>query len=65
MDVRQALLKHLVDIGRQEDSIIAQAQKMSISPHDMRYSDGTWVLVPILVAKAQTLNGLAMLERKT
>lgn len=64
MDVRQALLNHLADIGRQEDSIMAQAQKMSISPHDMRYADGTWVLMPVLLAKAQTLNGLAMLEKK-
>lgn len=62
--LRHELVNLGVDINRQIDVIIATAKDLETSPHEMRHSDGSWVLPPLLLAKSQVLNGLAVLELK-
>lgn len=51
-----------VDINRQIDVIMQEARELGIQAHAMRTHSGDWVLTPLLLAKAQVLNGLAALE---
>lgn len=59
-----------LSIDRQMQVIIADVQGMvdddgkQISPYQIKHTDGTYVLTPLIVAKAQVLNGLAVLSRK-
>jgi hypothetical protein len=58
------LMSTLRDVNAQVDEIIKEAKKMGVKPVEIRHSDGTWALTGLLIAKAEILNGLAVLEAK-
>ena len=48
-----------------EESITAvkkQAEDLGIMPEYLRYNDGTWPMIPLLLAKSQCLNTLTLLR---
>lgn len=59
----QRLLDLLIDINTQIAIITEEAKQNGTIPHNVKYTDGNYVLPPLLLAKAQTLNTMAMLER--
>jgi hypothetical protein len=56
------LLKTHKMINQQIENAKTEASRMGIPPEMLRDSYGAWVLNPLLVAKAQTLHALAMLN---
>lgn len=49
------------DLSSQMEVIKETAHKMGIRAVDVRHNDGSWAVIPVLAAKAQVLNALAML----
>lgn len=62
MNLEQNLRVTYFDIEAQIRVIKEQAEARGIEPTQMMYADGTHCLVPLLLAKAQILNGLAVLK---
>lgn len=62
--IEQSLRSLLVDIDAQIGTIVDEAREMNIAPARLRNMDGTAPLSPLLLAKAQALNGLAVLSAK-
>jgi hypothetical protein len=60
--IRSQLVSLGVDINKQIDVIVEDARNMDIEAHSMRTPNGDWVLPPLLLAKAQVLNALAILD---
>lgn len=65
--MQQAILENRLtslveEIDRQIAEIRDAASAQGTLPERMRYSDGTWVMTEILLAKATALNGLAVLK---
>ena len=52
----------VANIQRQADYIIEEAVKRGVDPMEMKNIDGTYVMVPLLAAKAQLLSALVALE---
>lgn len=62
ISLEHALRSHLVVIDKQINVIHEEARERSIPVEYMKYPDGTYVLAPFLLAKAQILSGLAHLR---
>jgi hypothetical protein len=62
--LKQQLINLGMDINKQIDVIVEEARSRNVQPHLLRLPDGSWVLPPLLLAKAQVLNGLASLENR-
>lgn len=64
----QTLRSHLVAIDRQIQEVSDLAQQMShdqqrkLTPSQIQNNNGEFILTPLLVAKAQTLNAIALLK---
>lgn len=52
----------IVDIDRSIARLMTDAREMQISAIDMKYVDGSYPIIPLFAAKAQCLNGLAVLK---
>lgn len=65
-----SLNQHLIDINQQIDAVIVDVQKQidtlpypeNVTVFDMKTSEGVPVLSVLLTAKAQLLNGMAVLK---
>lgn len=57
-ELRQSLLSINVQIGH----VRKEAQRMKVSAYDLKDMTGSFMLSPLLVAKANILNGLAVLK---
>jgi len=61
--LKSYLTSLVVDIDAQISTLTHEARvKGLITPFQLQEADGTWVLPGLLLAKAQALNGLALLE---
>lgn len=60
--LQRALRSHLADIDDQIVAVVDSAMENEINAYQMRNPDGSFVLTPLLLAKAQTLNALAVLK---
>lgn len=58
----QQLTNTLVRIDRMIVSAEEEAREMHITPEELRKGDGTFFLAELLVARANTLNGMASLK---
>lgn len=63
--LKQTLRSLIVDIDTQIGIIVEEAREMGIAPSRLRLPDNSWPLSPLLLAKAQALNGIAVLSAKT
>jgi hypothetical protein len=43
-------------------SVKAEAERLGIEPERLQYSDGTWPMIPLLLAKSQCLSTLTLLR---
>jgi hypothetical protein len=43
-------------------SVKAEAERVGVEPESLRYHDGTWPMIPLLLAKSQCLNTLTLLR---
>jgi hypothetical protein len=59
--LRDELLAVLSQVDAQMNDMSRVAYEMGIEPVTLRDTSGRWMLTPLLVAKAQALNGLATL----
>ena len=62
--LRQELMDAYKDVDRQITLVKDEAESMEIQPGELRDGQGNWVMIPLLVAKAQLLHGLIILNRK-
>jgi hypothetical protein len=56
------LRAHLAQIDVQIAQVSEVAAEMGIQANQVRNPDGTFLITPLLLAKAQTLSAMAMLE---
>lgn len=50
----------LAEVNTQIEAVRAQAEEMDIAPAVLRDANGSWVLIPLLAAKAQLLHAQAL-----
>lgn len=62
IELGRELAKTHAMISSQINTVEHKAQEMGISAHDFRDERGNYVLAPLLVAKAQVLHGLTLLN---
>lgn len=60
--LRKSLLNLLLDINKQQEAVLKAAKENNTNPYDLRHADGSFVLTPLLVARADALNALAHLR---
>lgn len=65
MELGRELFRTVAAINIQIDEVKNSAKSRGIKPEEMRDANGGWVLVPLLAAKAQCLNALAIINQKT
>lgn len=67
--LRANLRALLNDITNQQATMVADIIATTDEPVDnfykYKYADGSYIFVPIIVAKAQVLNALALIESKS
>lgn len=61
-ELQKELLRTLDDIKVQAEQIRTAASSMGVDPVALRDTNGSWVLAPLLGARAQVLHALAILE---
>lgn len=65
-DEKEYLTEQLCDLLEQLDDQVAiitvHAEESGLNPMELRLKDGSWVMTPILAAKAQTMNALVILN---
>ena len=64
MELGRELFRAISQINEQVDEIKKRAERDGIKPIEMRYSNGEWVLVPLLAARAQCLHALAIINQR-
>lgn len=62
--LRQELAKTYRDIESVEAEMRVEAADMGVAPATLRDTNGGWVFAPLLVAKAQVLHSLVLLNKK-
>ncbi len=60
--LRTGLMENLKDVERQISEVHRQAEELHTEPSRIRDSMGHFILTPLLVAKAQTLHALVLLQ---
>jgi hypothetical protein len=63
-DIGKELGKSFAQIKSQIETVEHEAKRMGISAHDMTDSHGNYVLTPLLVAKAQVLHAIVLINHK-
>lgn len=64
MELGRELFRASVQINAQIDEVKKKAKDLKVEPQQLRLSDGTWAMVPLLAAKAQVLHALAIINQK-
>lgn len=64
MNLGHELVRTLSQINNQIEEVKTQAENMDIAPYRLRDTQGNWVLPPLLSAKAQCLNALAIINQR-
>ena len=62
--LRRDVIQLLKQIEHQIGQVNHQAKQMGIEPHQLRESNGSWSLTPLLLAKAQAYSALVLLHTK-
>lgn len=61
--LRNQIHSALLDLDKLQEALMDEARMMSIPVTVMKDSNGTLVLIPVIVAKAHLLSALAYLEK--
>lgn len=64
MELGRELSRTMSQINAQIEEVREEAKRMEISPIKMRDTSGNYVLTPLLVAKAQTLHALVLVNQR-
>lgn len=64
VSLHNELSNTLLNINNQINTVMSEAREKQIDVHQMKYSDGKHVLIDLLMAKAQCLNGMAIMMRE-
>ena len=64
MELGRELSKTVIQINRVIEDVRQQAGEMEIEAAKLRDSNGNWVMIPLLAAKAQSLHALALINQK-
>jgi hypothetical protein len=64
MELGRELFRTLTQLKQQIEEIHKQADKAGVTPYQLRDPYGTWLLSPLLAAKAQALHALAIINQK-
>lgn len=60
--LKNSLRYQLANLNHQQQAMQAEADKLGVPLTEMRLADGSWALVPILLARGQALLALSYLE---
>lgn len=60
--LRKETVKLLQQIETQIHEVQMEAEKFDVAPEKMRDANGSWVMIPLLVAKAQAYSTLVQLN---
>lgn len=63
-ELRKELMESYRELGRVIEEVKRQSVSMEIEPHQMRDAQGNWVLAPLIVARAQILHALVLMNQK-
>lgn len=64
MNLGHELVRTLSQINNQIEEVKTQAEASEIAPYRLRDTQGNWILIPLLSAKAQCLNALAIINQR-
>lgn len=64
MEIGRELAKNLAQINRLINEVNHTAESMGIESHKLRDSTGGLVLAPLVVAKAQSLHALVLVNQR-
>jgi hypothetical protein len=64
IELGRELFRTVAAINIQIEEIKNHSKSMGIKPEEMRDAYGGWVLVPLIAAKAQCLNALAIINQR-
>lgn len=64
VELGRELAKTLAQINSQIDVIKEEAKQMDISPYRLKNSNGDYMLVPMLAARAQLLHALVLVNQR-
>lgn len=62
MELGRELARTLSQVNQQIEAIKKDAEGRSVDPYQLRDVSGNWILVPLLVSKANLLHGLALVN---
>ena len=62
IELGRELARSLAQVNRQIEAVSKVAAQEGIEPYNLRQPDGSWVLTPLLVAKANLLHGLTLVN---
>jgi hypothetical protein len=64
MELGRELSRTIAQLHRQIEEVQRQADKAGVTPYQLRDPYGTWLMPPLLAAKAQCLHALAIVNQK-
>lgn len=64
MELGRELARAMVQINSQIEEIHGEAKRMGIPAVKMKDAHGSYILAPLLAAKAQTLHALVLVNQK-
>lgn len=62
MELGRELARTLSQVNQQIEVVKKEAERLGVDPYQLRDVGGNWVLVPLLVSKANLLHGLALVN---
>ena len=62
--MRRDTMRLMTQIDTQIEEVNKQAAQIGIKGHELRYSDGTWPMIPLILAKTQAYATLVQLQAK-
>lgn len=62
--IREELIKSYRQLEAQIGEVENEAKEMGIKPEQLRSTNGSWPMVPLIAAKVQILHSFALLQEK-
>lgn len=62
--IQTDIVVQIANVDAVIQSALVQAKDLDVNPADMRFMDGTWVLTPLLAARAQLILAEVMLRKE-
>lgn len=64
MELGRELSRCIIQLNQQIEAVKREAKRLNTEPSLMRDERGAFLMTPLIVAKAQALHGLALINQK-